>query len=202
MNHFVRLSLALILSLSVALAGCASSGGTGAERTRFGNILVIGIAGSYDSRAQFERAVVSGLRAEGVSAKPYHLVSGGNKPLVREDVLAAIEEHGFDAVVATRVLDTESDVELRSTVTGAKVKRKDDGFLKLFRYDYEELGDPLALSVNMQIDFVTELYSSATQDLVWSAETKGPKSDNVMVLVDETAKLVVRQLRRAGKLAR
>lgn len=194
--------LVLLMFAMVAVSGCASSGDTAAGPSRFSNFLVIGVAGNYDSRAQFERVVASGLRAEGVAARPYHLVAGDNKPLVREDVLAAIEQHGFDAVVVTRVLDTDSDVELRSAVTGQKVKRKEAGFMKLFRYDYEELGDPLDLTVNMQVDFVTELYSSATQDLVWSAETKGPKSDHVAVLVDETGKLVVRQLRRAGKLAR
>ena len=49
--------------------------------------------------------------------------------------------------------------------------------MKLFRYDYEELGDPLDLTVNMQVDFVTELYSSATQSLVWSAETNSQPSE-------------------------
>ena len=202
MNRIIRFPAVFMLFATFALAGCASSGGSDAGPSRFSSFLVIGVAGSYDSRAQFERVVVSGLRAEGVQARPYHLVSGGNKPLVREEVLAAIEEHGFDAVVVTRVLGTESDVEVRSAVTGAKVKRKDEGFLKLFRYDYEALGDPLNLTVNMQVDFVTELYSSETRDMVWSTETKGPKSDNVAILVDKTGKLVVRQLKRAGKIAR
>lgn len=74
--------------------------------------------------------------------------------------------------------------------------------MKLFGYDYEELGDPVELTVNTKVSFVTELYSSASQELVWSSETKAPKSDNVATLIDESAKLVVRQLRRSGKLAR
>ena len=62
----------------VAVSGCASSGDTAAGPSRFSNFLVIGVAGNYDSRAQFERVVVSGLRAEGVAARPYHLVAGDN----------------------------------------------------------------------------------------------------------------------------
>lgn len=69
-------------------------------------------------------------------------------------------------------------------------------------YDLEEPGDPLDLAVNKRVDFAPELYSSATQDMVWSAETKGPKPENLAVPVDETGKLFVRQLRRAGKLVR
>ena len=189
-----------MLLVAAALSGCATSGGAGQEK--FGNLLVIGIAGSPDSRAQFERGVVSGLRAEGISAQSYILVAGGPRTPTRDDVLEVIDEHGFDAVLVTRVLDTRSDAEVRSATTSPKVTRKDSGFMKLFRYDYEEIGDPPELAVNMQVDLMTELYSSASQDLVWSSETKAPKSDNVAVLVDESAKLIVRKLRRSGKLAR
>ena len=70
------------------------------------------------------------------------------------------------------------------TVTGAKVSRKESGFGKLFRYDYEELGEPLHLTLELQVDFVTELYDVASEELVWSSETEAPKSDNIQALVD------------------
>jgi len=194
------ISSAVAVLAALALAGCASSG-TSSGSDRFGNFLVIGVAGDYDSRAQFERQVVSGLRAEGVEAKPYYLIAGSNKPLTRADVVAAVEQYGFDAVVVTRVIDTDADVELHSAVTGAKVQRKDEGFMKLFRYDYEELGDPLNLTVDMQATFGTALYDAASREVVWSAETRSAKIDNVQLLVDETAKTVVRQLKRSGKMA-
>lgn len=197
-----RLSLVLVCFLFVAFAGCASSGTASQASDKFDNLLVIGVAGSWNSRAQFERVVVSGLRAEGVDAQSYNTLKGSEEPPSREDVLAVIDEYGFDGVVVTRVLDTESDLDVRSAVTGAKVSRKESGFMKLFRYDYEEFDDPLHLTVNVQVDFVTELYDSASHDLVWSSETKAPKTDNVEALVDESARLVVRKLRRSGKLAR
>ena len=202
LSRVFRSSFVLLLTIGAAVAGCATSGDSSPGKDRFGNLLVIGVAGSWDSRAQFERGVVSGLRAEGVEAKPYSLVAGGGKLPTREDVLTVIGEHDFDAVVVTRVLDVQADAELRDSVTGTKVTRKDSGFMKLFRYDYEELGDPVDLAVKTQVEFVTELYSSASEELVWSSETKAPRSDNVPTLVDESAKLVVRQLRRSGKLAR
>lgn len=201
-----RHSYALLLFAAVFFAGCATSGGSQPESTAkasgFSNFLVIGVAGSWDSRAQFERVVVSGLREEGVDAQSYNLVVGGGQRPSREAVTAAVEERGFDAVVVTRVLDTDADVELHSGVTGAKVSRKGSGFMKLFRYDYEELGDPLNLTVDMEASFRTEVYSAATEDMVWSAETKGARAENVAILVDETAKSVVRQLKRAKMIAR
>ena len=201
MNTHYRRFHPLLLVAALLLAGCAAPGpATGTAG--FSNFLVIGVAGSWDSRAQFERTVVSELRESGVAAQSYNNVVGGGRRPTREEVLAAVDEHGFDAVVVTRVLDTEADIQLRSTITGAKVNRKETGFMKLFRYDYEELGDPLNLQVDVQVDFATEVYAVGTEDMTWSSETRGPRAENVAVLVDETAKSVVRQLKRAGLLAR
>jgi hypothetical protein len=198
-NRFYRV---VLLLTATALVGCATSGGGGESSARYSNFLVVGIAGSFDSRAQFERAVVSGLRAEGVEAKPYYLVTGGNTPVRRANVLEAIDEHGFDAVVVTYPLDTEADIELRSAVTGTKVSRKQDGFLSLFRYDYEELNDPLDLSIDTQVKFRTELFDAATQEMVWSSIKEGRKAENIAVLIDDTGKSVVAQLKSARKIAR
>lgn len=202
MKPYHRFYVVLLLLAGALLAGCAASGGTGGSTDRFSNFLVVGVAGRFDSRAQFERAVVSGLRAEGVEAKAYYLVTGGDQPLTRAAVLEAIDEHGFDAVVVTYPLDTESDIELRSAVTGTKVSRKQDGFLNLFRYDYEELNDPLDLSIDTRITFRTELFDAASQEMVWSSIKEGPKTKDIAVLIDDTGKSVVSQLKRAGKIAR
>jgi hypothetical protein len=201
-SPFSRFCTLLLLVAGAALAGCASSGGAGEGSGRYGNFLVVGVAGSFDSRAQFERAVVSGLRAEGVEAQAYYLVTGGNTGLSRAAVLEAIDEYGFDAVVVTYPLDTESDVELRSAITDTKVSRKEGGFLNLFRYDYEELNDPLDLSIDTKVTFRTELFDASSQEMVWSSIKEGPKAENVAVLIDETGKSVVSQLKSARKIAR
>lgn len=198
---FRNLSVLLLLA-AAAVSGCATSGESSPAQEKFDNLLVIGIAGTWDSRAQFERGVVSGLRAEGVGARSYIRIAGDPKAPTRDDVLAVIAEYDFDAVLVTRVLDTAASAAERSTTTSPKVTRKDSGFMKLFRYDYEEISDPAGLEFNMEVEFVTELYSAASEEVVWSSQTKAPKSDSVAVLIDESAKLVVRNVRRSGKLAR
>lgn len=198
---FRKFSILLLLA-AAAVSGCATSGESSPGQEKFDNLLVIGIAGTWDSRAQFERGVVSGLRAEGVGARSYIQIAGNPKAPTRDDVLAVIAEYDFDAVLVTRVLGTAASAAERSTTTSPKVTRKDSGFMKLFRYDYEEISDPAALEVNMEVNFVTELYSSAAEEIVWSSQTKAPKSDSVAVLIDESARLVVRNVRRSGKLAR
>lgn len=199
LKRVYRSSIVLVF-LAATIVGCASSGSTSAGSEKFANLLVIGVAGSLDSRAQFERVVVSGLRAEGLDAQRYSLIFN-DEPPARDNVLEAVEQHGFDAVIVTRVLSTESHVEMHGAVADTKVTRKGGGFMSLFRYDYEELDDPLDPTVNLEVEFVTELYSAASEELVWSFETKAPNSDNVPTLIDESAKLVVKKLRRSGKLA-
>lgn len=202
MSRILQRSIVLLLLVAATIAGCATSGESGPGQEKFGNLLVIGIAGTWDSRAQFERGVVSGLRAEGIEARSYIRIAGDPKAPTRDDVLAVIAEYDFDAVLVTRVLDTAASATERSATTSPKVTRKDSGFMKLFRYDYEEISDPAGLEVNIEVEFVTELYSAASEEVVWSSQTKAPRSESVAILVDESAKLVVRNVRRSGKLAR
>jgi hypothetical protein len=196
-NAFVFLALGIILC-----AGCAASSSPatqadpGLEAASYSNFLVIGVAGDYNNRAYFERSVVSGIRAKGSSARAFHVVAPGNKPVTREDVIEAIAAGGFDAVVVTRVLDTDTDLDVKDTVTDTKVTRKDGSLGNLFRYDYEDMDEPMAIEVNTRITFATELYDATSEQMVWSAETTGRRSENIGVLIDETSETVVNQLDR------
>ena len=190
-----------IVILMALMAGCASSSTSSDAAPAvgpFSTFLVIGEAGDYNYRAQFERSVVSGIKAEGASASAFHVVVGGSRPPTREIVKNAIARGAFDAVVVTRVLDRKSDLNVKGAVTGTKVTRKDGSLLDLFRYDYEELDEPMSLTVDMQIRFSIELYDTSSERRVWSAETQGRRVDHVGELIDNTADIVVEQLGRAG----
>jgi hypothetical protein len=196
--------LFLLAFVTVFASGCATrstQSGPGTDDASFSNFLVIGVAGDYDSRAQFERSVVSGLTAKGSSASAYYIVTGGNNPVTRETVKEAVVSGGFDAVVVTRVLHSDTDVDVSKSVAGAKATRKDGGLLNLFRYDYEELNEPLAAEFNTKITFATELYDAASEQLVWAVESTGSRQENIGLLIDETAATVVKQLDR-NKLIR
>jgi len=190
----------LLLTVVILLAsGCTTTSTQSDLSTKdasFSNFLVIGVAGDYDSRAQFERTVVSGLKARGSSASAYYIITGGNNPVTREAVKEAIVSGGFDAVVVTRVLDTDTEVDTGNSVAGAKATHKDGGLINLFRYDYEELNEPLAAEFNTRITFATELYDAASEQLVWTVESTGSRQKNIGMLIDETAATVIKQLAR------
>jgi hypothetical protein len=159
------------------------------------------VAGNYTNRAYFERSVVSGIRAKGSSASAFHVVAGGNKPVTREAVRDAIESGGFDAVLVSRVLDTDTDLDVKSAVTGTKVTRKDGGVLDLFRYDYEELDEPMSLELKTKVNIATELYSAASEQKVWSIDSVSSATENVGQLIEDEAENVVKRLDRDDLIA-
>ena len=196
----------LLLAVSAVATGCAATSTTsaspGAANTAYSNFLVICVAGDYNNRAYFERSVVSGIRAKGSSARAFHVVTPGNKPLTREAVKDAIESGGFDAVLVSRVLDTESDLGVKSAVTGTKVTRKDGGVLDLFRYDYEELDEPMSLELKTKVNIATELYSAASEQKVWSIDSVSSATENIGKLIEDAAENVVERLDRDDLIGR
>jgi hypothetical protein len=196
----------LLIAVSTVAAGCASTSTTSASpnlaKVSYSNFLVIGVAGDYNNRAYFERSVVSGIKAKGSSARAFHVVVPGNKPVTREAVKKAIESGGFDAVLVSRVLDTDTDLDVKDAVTGTKVTRKDGGMLDLFRYDYEDLDEPISLELTTKVNIATELYSTAGEQKVWSIESVSSATENVGQLIEDAAENVVKRLSRDDLISR
>jgi len=201
---------AIMLAIfSILLAACAAS--TRVAKTysddayanlSFSNFLVIGVAGNYNSRAQFERTVASGLRAEGASASAYYSVVQGNEPISRDAVLGAVQAGNFDAVLVTRVLDRQTDVDVKSGSAGAKATTIGGSAINFFRYNYEELNEPQSISLNTTVVLTTELFSSADEKMIWAIESSSTDDAVVAVLIDNVAASIVSSLRRDGLIGR
>ena len=58
-----------------------------------------------------------------------------------------VEEHGFDSVLITRVLNRDAEGKLKVGSSSAKKIRKDGRPGNLFRYDYEEINEPVTPSL-------------------------------------------------------
>jgi hypothetical protein len=199
----------MLASMSILLAACAAS--TRVAKTysddayansSFNNFLVIGVAGNYNSRAQFERTVVSGLRAEGASASAYYSVVQGNEPISRDAVLGAVQSGNFDAVLVTRVISQQTDVDVKSGSAGAKATTIGGSPINFFRYNYEELNEPQSINFNTTVVLETELFSSADEKMIWAIQLSSTDAAGVGVLIDNTATSIVSRLRRDGLISR
>lgn len=85
--------------------------------------------------------------------------------------------------LVSRVLNREADTAVKTGPTGAKEVRKDGRPINLFRYDYEDLNEPMMLDIDLSATLSTELFETAGKDTVED-------------LVDETAETIVRRLKR------
>ena len=193
----------LILALCIFVAGCSASTGStttlaGATTspTKFSNLLVIGVAHDYDGRARFERRLVAQLGTRGTSATAYYVAVKGNKPITREAIEELVKSQNFDGVIITKVVNRDTDAQVKSGGAATKTVRKDDGALKLFRYDYQELNEPATLNINVSITILSELYETRNGDNVWALETQISKKEMVSEVVDDAVAKILRRLQK------
>ena len=196
----ILMPLLILMSFLAACAGGtaapATSSQTGKQNIAYENVLVLAVAENYDGRAQYERAVASNLRKLGVSATPYHSAVGGSGDISKERAQALIVEHGFDAILVTRVRDSASEVKVEQDSAGTKVSRRDDRPIDFFRYDYEVLNEPGEISVVAEATLDTELYSARTEASVWTYSWSSKGAENTGLLIDQSASAVVSRLKR------
>lgn len=197
-------STTTILFMLSILTGCAGSPtaqtSTSASNSGYRNILVLAIADNYNGRAQYERAVSSGLRKQGIAATPYHEAVGGSGDISREKARELIDAQGFDGVLVTQVQSSSSVVRVDQDSVGKKVSRLDDRPVDFFRYSYEELDEPGAISVLAEATLDTDLHAATDSSVVWSFSWASKGAENVGILIDESADAVVRRLRRDNML--
>jgi hypothetical protein len=194
-------------ALTLMLSACGTSTikpvttfeAPGYEDASYSNLLVIGVAGSYDTRANFERSMASRLNASGAAGTAYYSVIGRNKEITRSDVSDAVRARGFDAVVLTRIVSQESTVVEQRGASTAKATRRDaESPIDLFRYDYEVLNNPSQINVASTVVLSTEIFSAADEKRVYAMETTISDKENVALLVDHAVEEIVAHLRKDG----
>lgn len=190
-----------IITIAGLVSGCASSGGSVAPESGFGNFVVIAVAGDYNARAQFERSIVSELRQLGVAATPYHTAVGGNKPVTREDVLGVVAANDFDAVLAVRNLDSEIELQVKRSRTEIDATPIGGRLVNLFRSEYTDYTTPESVNLSASATLAIEVYNAETEELTWSFEYTTPSETNIGLLIDETARSIVRRVNRENLVA-
>jgi len=202
MRCSTNMTRGFLVVLSLVLIGVAPS--TSAEsspKPRFENFLVIGISGDYETRAQFERVLVSQLRQKGAAASTYHSVMGGNKAIVKDDVIAAIQEHGFDAVLAIRKLDGDVQLEITQSRTEIDATPIGGRFVNLFRSDYTDTTTPGSIDLGARSTLAVELYSAETEEIVYQFDHQTKRETNIGLLIDQTAETIAKKLDRQDLIA-
>lgn len=202
MRYTTIMTRGIFVVLGLVLIGVVpSASAESTPKSRFENFLVIGISGDYENRAQFERVLVSQLRKKGAAASTYHSVIGGNKAVVKEDVVAAIQEHGFDAVLAIRKLDGDVQMEVTRSRTETDVAPIGGRIVNLFRSDYTDTTTPGSIELGAKSTLAVELYSAATEEIVYQFDHETKRETNIGLLIDKTAETIAKKLDRQKLIA-
>lgn len=198
----MRPARSVLLTLALLVGACASTPDPATViRTTFnpgidgfGNILLISVAGNFETRATFERDLAAAITGGNVSASPYYSVVGRRPQLSRALIADSIRNREFDAVIFTRRKGQEQE-ELAPT-------RPVGPALDLFGYDYNELNLDIGIEEARAHTFVTEVYSTATRKKVWAIEALSVSKRSVEELIAEQVLTVATQLRDDGLLGR
>ena len=199
-----RTLLALSAVVAFLLAGCAGSSSVTSSNDvdeQFNNVLVIAVAGDYNIRSHFERVIVSQIRQTGASASAWYSVIGGNKPVTKEDVIAAIDEGGFDAVLAVRRLEGDVEMKVKRSRTEIDATPIGGRIVNLFRSNYTDYKTPESINFATSALLAVEFYSAESEDIIFSFDHQTKKETNLGLLIDQTAETIVKRIDREKLLA-
>lgn len=202
-------NILIAFAFGALISGCSSS--IRIERTfedrdyansEYSNVLVLGASADYEARARFERSLASALRSNRTAATPYYEVAAGDQEVTREKIIAAIEMHGYDGVVVTRIGSQESQMNIKDGPSTAKASRRTERqAIDFFRYDYEVLNEPNQINVASTVLLITDFFNAGDARLIWTAESTVSDKENVSYLVDDAAGAIAGKLRRDGLVA-
>ena len=162
----------------------------GYEQTVFDNLMVIGVAPSQEGRKAFEDALSSAIEAEGGRARPSYENLPGDEQLSEEQLHATIESEGFDGVLITRLVSIDKSSEY------VPPKKYDNpqtryypaavgygygygGFYGFYGTTYAEVHTPGYFETSTTLPLETNLYSIATNELVWTGRSETIDPDSV-----------------------
>ena len=165
---------------------------TSISRAPFAKVLVISVAGDFESRSLFERQVVAHLAAAAGQASAFFTVIGRRPQFTRTAMETAINARRFDSVLFVREKGQEREDFAPGRPVGAA--------LDLFNYDYPELNGAASIEQAATITFVTELYSVAERKKIWSIDSLSFDNATATDLVNEQAAMIAQEIIKDGLL--
>lgn len=197
--------------MTVMLGACAGTqvattqNSAGASDTRYGNVLVIFLAESFDSRRYLETEIVKQLTERGIGAVRSTSMMDSRTPVSRETFLAMVDEIKVDAVLVTQIADLQSTGKVVNMNPQATYNITPTYYYNVWGVDLTEYKEPQAVNFEHKLALATQLYSVETKGVVWAIESHAKiqqdfdEERKYSVFVDE-ATAIVKQLARDGML--
>jgi hypothetical protein len=159
----------------------------GYEETVFKKILVIAVASDQDSRRAFEDALASSI---GGAAQSSIDVLPKEEQISEDELHAAINAGGFDAVLLSRLLSIEKSQEYTPPKKYNNPRTRYypaspgwgygyGGFYGFYGTTFAEVHEPGYFDTSTTLKLETNLYSVATNELVWTGQSETVNPDSI-----------------------
>jgi len=166
----------------------------------FANILVLGINGKVENRAEFEDQLSAAIARPGIQAIPsYSLLPRPNStPIDMNQLKDVIRGQNIDAVVASRLIKVNEKVTVIPGQPITPFPYYYNTFYGYYGAIYPVVYSPDYLQVDKTAQIETNFYSTAKPDgeLIWTgtSDTINPRSP--LKAIDAIAKLIVQELQK------
>lgn len=181
----------------------------GFEETVFKKLFVIGVAPDQGGREAFENAFTAAILSEGGKAQASASLLPDSTLLPEEAIQAAIQAGAFDGVLVTRLLGVNKNTTFtpprryyrpRTTFYhgGPAWGMGFGGFYGFYGTTFTEQHRPGYFETSKAVRLETNLYSAATNDLVWTAQSETVDPKSVPDLLSSMTAAVAKRLRSEG----
>ncbi|HET6416906.1 MAG TPA: hypothetical protein VFG22_11470 [Polyangiales bacterium] len=154
----------------------------GYEETSFKKVMVIGVAQDQKARQAFEDALVSAIAKEGGTAQASIAVLPNEEQISEDQLHAAIDAGGFDAVLITRVLSVDKSQQYTPPKKYNNPQTRYypgslgwghgyGGYYGFYGTTFAEVHEPGYFETSTTLRLETNLYSVATNELVWTGQS-------------------------------
>ena len=184
--------------LILITAGCASVSMVESWKDRtvpgksYQNFLVVGITENLQMRQIFEEVLAAELRKKGVAATASYTITGVEEKLSRGAVEKAVQATAVDAVITTRVVDFKKKTQ--KDVGYVMSDRAKIGPVSFATFDLK----PVEITTSTTYALETDLFDTATQNLVWTGTTNAVDPQGIITVSKEFSGVVITEMSKEG----
>ncbi|MDH3763298.1 MAG: hypothetical protein OEU50_20175 [Gammaproteobacteria bacterium] len=196
--------LVLAFTMSALLAACAIKPLAEWRDSSFSgtvdNILIIGVSDQAVVRRIFEDTFVKELAALGVSAKSSYQVLTDDEISSNDALDAAIRAQSMDAVLVTRVIGVE-EINTYTPPTYTYTPSTIDHHYRDYHSFYNhaaQVATPGYWDKYEVLKLESNLYDSASQQLIWSIQSESFDPRSATQLIDDQITVSIKSLRNTG----
>ena len=188
--------VAVLVVLGALLGGCASTALRDSWRDPqwsgrpLKNVLVIGVARSQSNRRVFEDGFAQALQGEGVGGRASYPILPEEGAIPNARIKEAVAQAGADAVLITRVLRIQRNVQV---TPGYVVPGYAGGFYGWYSGTWMTV--PPSIDQYEVLTIESTLWDMRTERAVWSGTSESTDVKDVTTLTGELASVLIKKMK-------